>query len=425
VIAQTYEEAVPLERLTPSPENVNEGDVGAIAESIQTNGFYGSVIAQRSSGTIIAGEHRWRAAQATGGETVPVIWLDVDDEQARRIRLVDNRTTRLGRDDEARLAELLTELAATDLGLAGTGYDGDDLDQLLADVAPPPALTDPDDAPSEPDSPVTQSGDLWQLGPHRVLCGDARDAAAYARVLSGGSVDCVVTDPPYGVGIGGKNRALDALDALDKDSGRVTTDLDGDLDVDARDLWRDAFPPLAAALPPGCPYYVFGPQRGDLGLLLLLLLKESGLAARHILTWVKNRPSFSIGRYDYDYQHEPIAYGWTPGGPHPWHADGPRTSVLNFDRPQRSPDHPTMKPVALLAHLIENSTRPGALILDPFAGSGSTLIAAHGLNRHARLIEIDPRYCDVICRRFQAHTGITPERDGVPHDFTGSDDDAA
>jgi hypothetical protein len=134
VIAQTYEEAVPLERLTPSPENINEGDVGAIAESIQTNGFYGSVIAQRSSGTIIAGEHRWRAAQATGGETVPVIWLDVDDEQARRIRLVDNRTTRLGRDDEARLAELLTELAATDLGLAGTGYDGDDLDQLLADT---------------------------------------------------------------------------------------------------------------------------------------------------------------------------------------------------------------------------------------------------------------------------------------------------
>jgi hypothetical protein len=135
VIAQTYEEAVPLERLTPSPENVNEGDVGAIAESIQTNGFYGSVIAQRSSGTIIAGEHRWRAAQATGGETVPVIWLDVDDEQARRIRLVDNRTTRLGRDDPAALADLLRELSSTSAGLAGTGFDGDDLDDLCRALA--------------------------------------------------------------------------------------------------------------------------------------------------------------------------------------------------------------------------------------------------------------------------------------------------
>ena len=252
---------------------------------------------------------------------------------------------------------------------------------------------------------------------HRVLCGDATDKAAYDRVLNGEHLTGpLITDPPYGVGIGAKNRALDSIDR----AGRVLTDLEGDQGIEeVKVLWRDSFACFMAVLPPGTPYYVFGPQGGELGLLLLLLLKDAGLQPRHVLIWQKNRPSFSIGRLDYDYQHEPIVYGWRPGAAHPWYAKDSQTSILEFDRPQRSPDHPTAKPVDLLYQLVINSSAPGQMVLDPFGGSGSTLIAAHRAGRVARLIELAPGYVDVICRRFEEFTGTIPvlERTGEAVSF--------
>lgn len=174
-------------------------------------------------------------------------------------------------------------------------------------------------------------------------------------------------------------------------------------------LWRSSFPLIADLLHPGVPWYCFGPQGGDLG-LLLLLLKESGLTPRHILIWRKNRPSFSIGRLDYDYQHEPIVYGWVDGAAHRWYATEPQTSLLEFDRPQASPDHATAKPVPLLAHLIGNSTRRRDLVLDPFAGSGSILVAAEETGRVCAAIEIAPQYVDVTVARWER---LAPGNDGT------------
>jgi site-specific DNA-methyltransferase (adenine-specific) len=196
--------------------------------------------------------------------------------------------------------------------------------------------------------------------------------------------------------------------------------MDGDQGIeDVEKLWRASFDVLFDVLAPGSPYYIFGPQGGDLG-LLLLLLRDSGLAPKHILIWAKNRASFSIGRLDYDYQHEPVVYGWRPGAGHPWYATEPQTSLLPFDRPAASRLHATMKPVDLLAYLIRNSAPIGGSVLDPFGGSGSTLIACEQTGRVAYLMEIDPHYVDVICKRFQDFTGTKPvlESTGEPHDFT-------
>jgi site-specific DNA-methyltransferase (adenine-specific) len=221
-------------------------------------------------------------------------------------------------------------------------------------------------------------------------------------LLGGEHADLVWTDPPYGVGYVGKtaDRLQIPNDALE---GRA---LQG--------LLAAAFDSALPHLRPGAAVYVAAPS-GALFLDFAVVLAERNLW-RQTLVWVKDQ--FVMGRSDYHYRHESIFYGWVPGGPHRAPPDRTQDTVWEIDRPRRSAEHPTMKPVALIARALENSTLPGQLVVDPFAGSGSTLIAAHGSGRAARLIELDPDYADVICRRFQGHTGVLPVRNGVPVDFT-------
>jgi len=414
----------PLTELTPAPRNPQGHDLATLKASYERFGYTIPVLWCERKQAIAAGHGRVELllamrdagepmpdgiTKAKGDWLVPVErgWASKDDAEFEAYLLADNQLTVLGIRDDKLLSEMLADLVAGP-GLLGTGFDEAALKALLA-AQPKPLLADPDAIPEPPKVPVTKFGDLWLLGDHRLLCGDATKREDYERVLGGEHLSgAVIADPPYGVAIGAKNRALDSIDR----AGRVLTDLEGDQGIEeVEKLWREAFTTFMLVMPPGTPYYVFGPQGGDLG-LLLLLLRDSGLAPRHILIWVKNRPSFSIGRLDYDYQHEPIVYGWRPGGAHPWHADGTRTSILAFDRPQASPLHPTAKPVALLVHLIGNSTAPGQTVLDPFGGSGSTLIACEQTGRVARLMEIDPTYCDVICRRYEQATGNTVVLEG-------------
>lgn len=402
-------ELVDIDSLEAHSENPNQGDVGAIVDLIVHNGWFGQTLVQTRDDQpdrIFVGEHRWRAlrllqsqggvVRENGSETpldyaaltaraealdLPTLppagkcWVQryaISDRLARRHMLADNRAHDLASYDDQQLAQILREIADED-GLVGTGFDDEALDELLRDLAADEAKNRPkasDEVPAKPTTPITKRGDLIVLGEHRLLCGDARERSDYDRVL---------------------------------------TDLEGDVGIEeVEELWKLSFGVLYDLLPGGMPYYVFGPQGGDLG--LLLLLRDSGLAPRHILIWVKNRPSFSIGRLDYDYQHEPIVYGWRPGAAHTWYAEETRTSVLHFDRPQASPDHPTTKPVDLFAHLILNSTQPGEMVLDPFAGSGTALMACEQEGRRARCIEIDPGYCDVIVARWEKHTGRQAER---------------
>lgn len=409
IVDQVYE-LVSAADLVPHPDNPRHGDVDSIAESVAHNGFYGALIVQRSTRRVLAGNHRLYAARQEGIEQLPVIWVDVDDDAARRILLVDNRSNDVATYDAGKLEALLAELNVTEHGLAGTGYSAADLAAGSVDI--PTVLNDPDEAPDVPDVPVTALGDGWQLGPHRLVCGDAGDADVWERLLAyGDRPGCVWTDPPYGVGYVGKT----------KDSLTIANDT---LDAEGLSAFlKRTLGALLAVCGPGTPWYVAGPP-GPLMVTFGAALLDLGLY-RQTLMWVKD--SFVLGHSDYHYRHEPIFLGYGPprtegragrGGDR-WYGTNNADSVLEFDRPKRSTIHPTMKPVDLIVACLANSAGPGEIVADPFAGSGSTLIACHDTGRIARLVELDPHYCDVICRRYQEHTGTMPisERTGSPHDF--------
>lgn len=401
---QSIEAACDVSKLTPHPDNPRNGDIEMIGESIDAHGFYGAVIAQTSTGRILAGNHRYHAALERGATQLPVVWVDIDDDDAAALMLADNRTSDQAKNDEALLAGLLQKLAA-DRGLQGTGYNDDDLSAILESVGAGVGLGDPG-AAELPGAPVTQLGDTWQLGDHLLVCGDATDPSAYDVFEP---ADCVWTDPPYGV---------DYAKAVDgKGNKRRTDSIQNDnlSHTDLERLWFGSFTQAGNNTKQGGAYYISAPQ-GDLLLLLLLQsMDKAGFLPRHMLVWVKD--SLVLGRSDYHYRHEPIFYGWKKGAARTWNGGRNLTSVLEFPRPRASKLHPTMKPVDLIVSCIRNSTDPGATVLDCFAGSGSTLIACQETGRKCNAVELDPAYCDVICERFERATGITPIRDGTAISF--------
>ena len=404
VINQRHEQ-VAVEKLTPHPRNPRKGDVEAIRQSIVVNGFYGVLVAQRSTRHILVGNHRYQAAVQAGIERVPVVWVDVDDEAALRILLADNRTNDLATYDDKELGALLEELLGTDLGLAGTGY-----------------LTTPDDAEGDPQGPLddpsptvpevaqkkwkVKLGDVWTAGGQLITCGDSADPTVYHRLgLADAAVDMVFTDPPYGVAyVGGTDDKL----SIEND------------DLDAASLFKlltDVFNHAERVTRPGGAWYVACPA-GDLHHVFLEQLLTRKIL-RQSIVWVKD--TFVMGRSDYHWRHEPILYGWKPGAKH-YFAPGDRTqdtvwemaavpedTVWRFPKPKANREHPTMKPVDLVAKAIRNSTKQGEAVLDPFSGAGSTVLACHQLKRRGYAIELDPKYVAVTLDRFEA-LGLTPER---------------
>lgn len=244
-------------------------------------------------------------------------------------------------------------------------------------------------------------GEIYQLGEHRLMCGDSTDAASVALLMDGQKADMVFTDPPYGVSIGDKNKALNSV----QPSGRCTENIANDnISVD------DLYPILVKAMincrenSKDCAcYYVTSPQGGELA-LMMMMMKDAGLPVRHMLIWEKNSATFSLGRLDYDYQHEPIFYTWTKS--HKNYRNGEfRTTIWKYDKPRKCDLHPTMKPVELVANCMMDASVEGDIVLDMFGGSGTTIIAAEQLGRKARLMELDPHYCDVIIARWEKLTG--------------------
>lgn len=422
-----------LDHLRPHPGNPKTHDVPLIRASMRRHGYAATIMVCDRTGMIAAGHGRRAALLAERGQSpkdpppgvrlddegnwlVPVQhgWSSPNDAELLAYVLADNEATRRGGYNEPLLLEALGQIMQTPAGLTGVGFSPDEMATMERTMrGAPKALTDPDSIPDKRDDPVSGEGDLWTCGPHRVMHGDARKMDDYVRLLSGAQAmsGLVLMDPPYGIDIGAKNRLLDTMDApsSDRASGRVTADLQGDVTMsDAEALWRATFAAVGKLIEPGTPYYVFGPP-SDID-RMTATMRASSMPPRHCLVWVKNRAGFSAGRLDYDYQHEAIIYGWRPGAKHTWHADEPQSTVLAYDRPQRSPDHATAKPVDLLERLILNSTEPDDAVLDPFAGSGSTLIAAHRQGRVAYTMDIDRRYVDVVLRRFAAHTDVDPVR---------------
>lgn len=389
-----------------------------LARSIREFGFVDPVIARRSDGLVIGGHQRLVAAQELGLATVPVIFLDdIDDQRAAALNIALNNPAEQGMWDMPKLAGILSTLDAEGFDATLTGFELDEIERLLAPVAGgllPGA--DEDSVPDPPPTPVTQLGDTITLGSHRLVCGDATTEQAWAAVLDGESPGAMWTDPPYGVNYGEKNAMLNRTRGVGSRAGsnRIETPIinDGGSKDDLRTLLRSALSLAWTKCRDGAVWYVAAPAGP-----LHLEFREHGHELqvwRQTLAWVKTT-GFVLGRSDYHYRHEPILYGWKEGAAHTWHGGRSQDTVMEVPRPRANKLHPTMKPVALIQRCIENSTDQKELVCDPFAGSGSTLIACEASNRRARLIELSPAYCDVIVSRWEEATGMTAERTAERH----------
>lgn len=384
--------------LHPHPQNPNRGDVEALTASLNTFGQYRAIVAL-TDGTILAGHHLWQAARANGHTTIRVEVIDCDEQTARKILIADNRLADLGPGVDPEL--LLTVLNDLDI-LDGSGYNADDLALLEQTINPPQPNADPDDAPPVPDKPKrTAAGQTWRLGTHRLYVGSSTDTDAVRTMLAGDTADCIWTDPPYGVDYIGKT----------KDALTISNDTTNGLPQ----LLADAFATATAVARPGAPVYV---AHADTERITFeTALTAAGITIRQNLVWVKNQ--LVMGRSDYHWQHEPILYGFTPTAPgvgrlgrgsKHWHGNNSASTVFTIDKPTANSDHPTMKPVDLIAAHLNNSCPVGGIVLDLFAGSGSTLAAAFMTGRRAALVELDPRYADVIVTRWEALSGDTAEQ---------------
>jgi site-specific DNA-methyltransferase (adenine-specific) len=395
-------ESWPVERVKPYPGNprVNDGAVDAVAESIKRFGFRVPIIVD-AEGVIVAGHTRLKAALKLGLPRVPVHQAsDLDEASARALRIADNKTGEIADWDFELLPIELSALQELDWDLASLGFSDEELASLLESSASSGGATDADAVP-EPDEsepPISQPGEMYALGGHRLLCGNAADADVVARLLNGRKIDLLFTDPPYGVSYADKNAFLNAADK----GNRIQEEIENDhLSLeDTGKLWLAAFTAWAPHLADHSAYYVCTASSNGLLPLMLDTLAAAGMPYRHQLIWVKN--CHVLGRSDYCYKHEPILYGWAKR--HKFYGAGEQKfSVWEYPKPTANKLHPTMKPVALIENAILNGSEKGMLVADPFLGSGSTLIAAERTGRICVGTELEPKYCDVVRRRWAEH----------------------
>jgi DNA modification methylase len=385
----------PIGSIKPYENNprFNEEAVDAVAASLKAFGFRQPLVVDEAD-VIIVGHTRYKAALKLGMEMVPVhVARGLSPAQARAYRIADNQTATFSRWDEDRLPLELIELQKADLDLSLIGFPEEEILRLLA---PPPneGQRDPDEVPEPPTVPITKAGDLWALGRHRLLCGDAVKPEDLARLVGDRSIDLLLTDPPYNVAYEGKT------------SDRLTIANDAMAPTEYRRFLAAALMTAVKHLRPGGAYYLW--HADTEGLSVRNACADAGLTVRQCLVWVKS--VMVMGRQDYQWKHEPCLYGWAEGAAHTWLSDRSQTTVLEFAKPSRSADHPTMKPVELFSYLMGNSCMKGGSVLDCFGGSGTTLIAAEQTGRTAFLLELDPAYCDVIVQRYERFTGNKAER---------------
>jgi DNA modification methylase len=388
-MAKQQIEQVSIEALIPYARNSrthSDAQVAQIAASIKEFGFTNPVLIDEDGG-IIAGHGRTLAARKLGLDEVPCLRLAyLSEAQKKAYIIADNKLAlNAGWDDEMLKVEL-SELKDLDFDLSLIGFDADELANLL-EPEQVEGLTDEDEVPELPETPVTVEGDVWILGNHRLMCGDSTSIDAVDKLMAGQKADMVFTDPPYGVDYKGINN--DSRDGLE-------------------DLLREVFANYIATSKSGASIYCFHSDRcAD---VFHKVFREFFHFSSMII-WTKN--SLTLSQTDYQSQHEPCLYGWMDNGKHSWYSDRKQTSVWRFDK-ERVVGHTTPKPVGLVERAINNSSKGGDVILDLFGGSGSTLIASQKIGRHARIMELDSKYCDVIVKRWQEFTGKT-----AYHEVTG------
>ena len=357
----------------------NDGAGDAVANSIKEFGFKIPLVIDKDN-VIVCGHTRLKAAKKLKIKEVPcVIAEDLTEEQIKAFRLADNKSAEIAEWDVDLLVEELKDI--TEIDMTEFGFDVSELDDE--------EIVEDDFDEELPEDPITQLGDIWELGNHRLICGDSTDPDVIAELMRGGQADLLLTDPPYNVDYEGKTK-----DALKIQNDKMGND-------DFHQFLREAFFAADTVMKPGAVFYIW--HADSEGYNFRGACFDVGWTIRECLIWNKN--SMVLGRQDYQWKHEPCLYGWKDGAGHYWGSDRSQTTVIDWDRPTASTLHPTMKPIGLFAYQIENSSRVGDNVLDLFGGSGTTLMACEELDRNCFMCELDPRYCDVIIKRWEDRTG--------------------
>jgi site-specific DNA-methyltransferase (adenine-specific) len=381
----------PIEKLVPYAKNSrthSEDQIAQLAASIKEWGFTSAILVDEDGG-IIAGHGRVMAARKLGLASLPVmVAAGWSEAQKRAYVIADNKLALNAGWDNELLALELAELDGLGFDVELTGFSDEEIKALMP-VEMTEGLTDPDDAPAVQENPVTVPGDVWVMGKHRLLCGDSTSVDDLAKLTQGSLVDMWLTDPPYNVAYEGGTKE------------KLTIKNDSMGDDQFRQFLRDAYTAADTVMKPGAVFYIW--HADSEGYNFRGAAKDAGWTVRQCLIWKKS--SMVLGRQDYQWKHEPCLYGWKDGAGHLWAADRKQTTILEFDKPARNGEHPTMKPVALFEYQLLNNTKGGDIVLDSFGGSGTTLIAAEKNGRTAMIMELDPRYCDVIVKRWQEFTG--------------------
>lgn len=380
----TYKKVSEIHPYEKNPR-FNDAAVDAVAKSIREFGWRAPIVVDKDM-TIVCGHTRLKAALRLGLEEVPVhVAADLTPEQIQAFRIADNKTGEIAEWNYDLLPLEIRELQSADYDLSLLGFETDELDRLLNggdDKTVTEGETEPDAVPEVPETADSRPGTLYRLGDHLLMCGDSTKKEDIAKLMPEEKADLYLVDPPYNVALTGSNG--------------LTIQNDNMEDGKFREFLNDAFSCASSALKQGSGFYIF---HGDCEAVNFRLAAQGNeLEVHETLYWIKN--SFNLGRFDYHLQSEAVLYGWKPGASHNWYSDRCQCNLLKFDKPKHNDVHPSMKPVEMLVYLIQNSSKRGDIVLDNFGGSGSTLIACEQTGRKCRMMELDPKYCDVIRRRW-------------------------
>ena len=400
----TYMEIVAVDKLVPYVNNArthNAQQIMKLRSSLREFGFINPVIIDKEY-NVIAGHGRIMAAKEEGIKEVPCVFVDyLTEAQKKAYILADNRMAMDAGWDEELLKIELEALQVEDFDLGLTGFDEKELASFFD--SDDEAKEDDFDVDEELQKPtVTKSGDLWILGNHRLLCGDSTKEESYSLLMEDKKANLVVTDPPYNVNYEGS-------------AGKIQND---NMENDKfYQFLFDAFSCMAKVMADDASIYVF--HADTEGLNFRKAFADAGFYLSGTCIWKKQ--SLVLGRSPYQWQHEPCLFGWKKNGKHQWYSDRKQTTIWEFDKPKKNGEHPTMKPIPLIAYPIKNSSMSNCVVLDPFGGSGSTLIACEQTNRICRTIELDEKYCDVIVKRYieqvGSSDGVSVIRDGLTYSY--------
>lgn len=372
-----------------------------LKRSIDEFGYVDPLIWNKRTSRLVGGHQRLKVLKDMGIDEVDVVVVDMDEEKEKALNVALNKIS--GDWDKDKLMLLITDLQGEDFDVSLTGFDPEELDDLFKDDMKDGVKDDNFDVDKELKKPtMTKPGDLWQLGEHRLLCGDSTKEESYNLLMAGKQANLVITDPPYNVNYQGS-------------AGKIKND---NMKDDAfYQFLLAAFTNMEKSMADDASIYVF--HADTEGLNFRKAFSDAGFYLSGTCIWVKQ--SLVLGRSPYQWRHEPILFGWKKKGKHCWYAGRKESTIWEFDKPKKNKDHPTMKPIPLLTYPIMNSSMTNSIVLDPFGGSGSTLIACEQTKRICRTIELDEKFCDVIVKRYIEQVGSTKDvkvvRDGLTYDY--------